>query len=362
MFLASHAPPMNIIHLVPSLDPSDGVGHYATVLAKALNSHLGISNRMVEARFVGDRSRGFLVRALASRRPEALAVALSHGSATGGVLITHLSHYGFAKRGNPVWLVRGLERWIRLRPAARLIVMFHELYATGPPWRSSFWLSPVQRWITRRLLELCDFAVTTTQRYETTLLRWRPKVLLRRLPMFSTVGEPALNSRPADRANVAVIFGRVGIEDQLYGKMASPLAEIVTALNIERIIDIGPRSRPVPAMIGQAPVELYGFLPADSVSNILKGARYGFIAYPPHLLEKSSIFAAYAAHGVLPIVLWRNTRQNQGQEPLFLGDHEIRSFSSEQSFLFQTRLRDWYGSHSISKHSKIWEDLILDLL
>ena len=354
---------MNIIHLVPNLDPSDGVGNYATLLAKALNSNAGIPNQMVVASSGGpsDRSCGFPVRVLSSRRPEALATALSHASATGSVLIAHLSHYGFAERGTPFWLVRGLERWIRLRPAARLIVMFHELYATGPPWRSSFWLSPVQRGITRRLLELCDSAITTTPRYETALLRWRPNVLLRRLPMFSTVGEPAFVSPPADRGNVAVVFGRAGVEDRLYGRMASRLAEIVTTLDIERIIDIGPRSRPVSATIGHVPVELCGLLPADGVSKILKDARYGFIAYPPDLLGKSSTFAAYAAHGVLPILLWPNTRENPGQEPLFLCDKALRSFSPARSLVFQASLKDWYGSHSITNQSKIWEDLILSL-
>ena len=38
------------------------------------------------------------------------------------------------------------------------------------------------------------------------------------------------------------------------------------------------------------------------------------------LLGKSNTFAAYAAHGVLPILLGRNTRRNPGQEPFFLDD------------------------------------------
>jgi hypothetical protein len=351
---------MNIVHLVPSLDPCDGVGNYATLLAKALYSHTGILNRIIVARS-GDRNSGFPVMVLASRTPEAVAAALSGDCDRGDVLIAHLSHYGFATRGTPFWLVRGIERWINRRPAVRLIVMFHELYAFGPPWRSSFWLLPVQKWITRRFLEICDSAVTTTERYETALLNWRPNVALRRLPIFSLVGEPAFVSPPTDRANVAVVFGRAGVEDWLYDRRASDLAELVTKLNIQRIIDIGPRSRPVPAMIGHVAVEVRGVLPADGISNILQDARYGLIAYPSDFLGKSSTFAAYAAHGVLPILLWRNTRGNPGQEPLFLGDEGLRSFSPEQSLVFQARLRDWYASHSITTQSKIWEDLIVSL-
>ena len=351
---------MNITHLVPRLDPSDGVGNYATLLAESLYSHTGILNRMIVARS-GDRNLGLPVTVLASRTPEAVAAALSGDCDRGGVLIAHLSHYGFAPRGTPFWLVRGIERWIDRRPAVRLIVMFHELYAFGPPWRSSFWLLPVQKWITRRFLEICDSAVTTTERYETALLNWRPNVALRRLPIFSLVGEPAVVSPPTDRANVAVVFGRAGVEDWLYGRRASDLAELVTKLNIERIIDIGPRSRPVPAMIGHVPVKVRGVLPANSISNILQDARYGLIAYPSDLLGKSSTFAAYAAHGVLPILLWRNTRKNPGQEPLFLDDKALRSFSPEQSLVCQARLRDWYASHSITNQSKVWKDLIVSL-
>ena len=347
---------MNIVHLVPSLDPSDGVGNYATLLAKALYSHTGISNQIIVDRS-DHRNCGLPVIALASRTPEATAAALSVASDSGSVLIAHLSHYGFATRGTPFWLLRGIERWMRLHPTVRLIVMFHELYAFGPPWRSSFWLSPVQKWITRRFLELCESAVTTTERYETALLTWRPNVMLRRLPNFSTVGEPGCVSPPTDRANVAVVFGRAGVEDWVYGRMWSEFAEILGRVNVQRLIDIGPRSRPVPTMVGHVPVEVRGVLPPDIISNILQDARYGLIAYPSDLLGKSSTFAAYAAHGVIPLILCPNGRTPSG-ETLFLCNEAIRSLGPKESVDLQAGLVEWYRAHSISNQTKTWEDLI----
>ena len=350
---------MNIVHIVPSLDPSEAVGNYAILLAKALHVQTQIPNRMVLARS-SDTNCGFPVMVLSPHTPEAVAAALTDECDSNGVVIAHLSHYGFATRGTPFWLLRGVERWISLRPPGRLIVVFHELYALGPPWSSSFWLSPLQKWITRRFLEICDFAVTTTERYETALLNWRPNAALRRLPVFSLVGEPAFVLPAADRASVAVVFGSTGVEDRLYGRMASTLVEIITKLNIERIIDIGPRLRAVPAMIGQVPVEVLGALPADCISKILQDARYGLIAYPSDMLEKSTIFAAYAAHGVIPLLLWPNTRVPD-KEALFLCNEAIRSLSPGESLILQARLTAWYRAHSTAHQIKAWEDLIREV-
>ena len=84
-----------------------------------------------------------------------LQKSLSAPDATTPVIL-HYVGYGYEKRGCPLWLIRGLESWKRNHRVHRLLVIFHELYAAGSPWQSSFWNSPVQRWITGRLARLAD--------------------------------------------------------------------------------------------------------------------------------------------------------------------------------------------------------------
>ena len=44
-------------------------------------------------------------------------------------------------------------------------------------------------------------------------------------------------------------------------------------------------------------------LPAEVVSQELLGARIGVCFHPPTLLAKSTVHAAYCAHGVAPVIL-----------------------------------------------------------
>ena len=66
-------------------------------------------------------------------------------------VLLHYANYGYAPRGCPFWLIEGLGRWKKRNPRSQLAVMFHELYASASPWRSAFWLSPIQRRLASRL-------------------------------------------------------------------------------------------------------------------------------------------------------------------------------------------------------------------
>src|SRR5262245_42265036 len=112
----------SIVHLVPRLGAaSNGVADYARALAAALDSQHRIRSQIIE-----------------SRSAAALAGPLERCDR----LLLHYVNYGYSPRGCPFWLVRGLSGWRRQRPQARLLTVFHELYALNAPWRSSFWLSP----------------------------------------------------------------------------------------------------------------------------------------------------------------------------------------------------------------------------
>src|ERR1051325_4758398 len=148
-----------LIQIVPYLPPAlSGVGDYAFLLARKLRSAHGINTRFLVADGSwrgGPELDGFAVESIANGDPASLQKSLSAAGAAAPVIL-HYVGYGYEKRGCPLWLIRGLESWKRNHRVRRLLVIFHELYASGSPWQSSFWNSPVQRWITARLARLAD--------------------------------------------------------------------------------------------------------------------------------------------------------------------------------------------------------------
>src|SRR5688572_2399723 len=83
---------------------------------------------------------------------------------TSSIIVLHYVGYGYSPRGCPVWLLSKLEKYLAETNYA-LITIFHEIYATGPPWRSSFWLSPIQRWLAGKFLDMSRAAITCMPLY-----------------------------------------------------------------------------------------------------------------------------------------------------------------------------------------------------
>src|SRR6266508_864159 len=143
-----------IIQIVPKLPPSiSGVGDYAYLLARELRAAQDIDTRFVvcDPSWQGAKDLdGFTVSRINDRRADILIEQISDCGMP-SVLVLQYAGYGYQKRGCPVWLVKALDEWKRQDSMRRVLVMFHELYASGPPWRSSFWTSRVQRALVKSL-------------------------------------------------------------------------------------------------------------------------------------------------------------------------------------------------------------------
>ena len=290
-------------------DP-DGVTNYALALAGALRAHRGINSVFlsgtpsVEATPVEDSWKTVCVP---KRKAQMLADTVQFLSAetNARAVVLHFSGYGYQKRGVPIWLVQGLRIWSRGAGCVPLITIFHELYATGRPWQSAFWVSPLQKQIARTILNLSSAAITPTDLYRKRLSEWRDgdATEITAMPVFSNVGEPGCGPAPCARTAAAVVFGLAGVENVIFGSYRPEIERIISALGIEKIFDMGPRLSAMPRTLGGVPVIAKGVLPQDAVCELLQRARFGFVAYPLDFIGKSSVFAAYAAHGVVPIVL-----------------------------------------------------------
>jgi hypothetical protein len=127
-------------------------------------------------------------------------------------VIVQMSGYGFDRRGIPLWLVRDIAA--RRDSIRNLGVFFHELYASGPPWRSSFWLSPVQRLICRKLVESCDFWMTNRDASADWLKRYGGDKPYAKLAVCSSMGERL--SVSVERNRSVVVFGSAGVRAASY--------------------------------------------------------------------------------------------------------------------------------------------------
>ncbi len=70
-------------------------------------------------------------------------------------VILHYVGYAYHPKGVPLWLPAALRDW-KAHSNGRLCVMFHELYASGSPRQSAFWLQPWSKKIVANLVGLSD--------------------------------------------------------------------------------------------------------------------------------------------------------------------------------------------------------------
>jgi hypothetical protein len=358
----------SVISIVPRLPPAiDGVGDYALNLARQLRKDFNIQTHFV----VGNTKwngvveiEGFPVSQVSDRSADALLTLLS-GDRTSPILL-HYVGYGYAQRGCPVWLVNGLQRWKSIFPKRSLITMFHEISASGPPWTSAFWLSPVQKNLAACLAQLSDRCVTSKQLYADIITRISNGKYnqVPFLPVFSNIGEPEkLPLDLSERQPRLVIFGGVSKRARVYGNCQTTLEYVCHKLNIEEIWDVGIPTGITPSSIDKVPILEIGEQPAKEISNILTQSLAGFSDYNPDYLAKSTIFAAYCAHRLLPINSKITSSIIDGIEP---GTHywvpNTQYENLGDNFNFQAiadNAYSWYQTHNLSSQVKTFAKYII---
>jgi hypothetical protein len=93
------------------------------------------------------------------------------------------------------------------------------------------------------------------------------------------------------------------------------------------------------------------------VSELLAGSLAGFVGYPAPFLAKSTIFAAYCAHRVLPICAWSRSRNGEPVPP-FWTPREGEDVIPGHLQALADRAHTWYGGHTASRHAVAFSDLL----
>lgn len=272
---------------------------------------------------------------------------------SGDLLLIHFSGYGFQKRGVPTWLNKKISS---LRKNFRVFgVVFHELYASGPPWGSAFWLSGIQQKIVRDLARQADFLFTNRDSAAEWLTKRAPSVPYAAMPVFSNVGEPSsidLEVSDISREPTVVVFGSNTMRKMVYDWNDGEIFAVARQQGLH-IHDIGPtiQDTALAQRMAREGVIVKGRLSAEQVSAAMLRAEYGALVYRPNDAGKSGIFAAYAAHGVCPLMLCKDGDARDG---FLLGINYLDGFDAlggEKSGFDPRRIgraaRQWYEPHSI---------------
>jgi hypothetical protein len=294
-------PNRQLIQIVPRLTPGRcGVSDHATMLAHELEFRFGVKTTFVLLNSGEASDLSFpVVRCVI---PELFDVCASMIEGQLGTILVHMSGYGYCPNGAPVHLAETLAR-MRASGLFRIAVYFHELFATGAPWKSAFWYSRRQKSVMRTIANLSELVLTNTSYHAAWLqqqLARRKAASIRLLPVFSTVGEARRNTDMKLRAQAMAVFGLPASRRKSYEEL-SYLGAMLHGLGIERILDVGRDCDP-PQNIDGVRVQSVGELPAPEIADLLSKSTFGFMSHPAFCLAKSSIFAAYCAQGLIPVL------------------------------------------------------------
>lgn len=338
--------------LISKLAPQNcGIGEQTSLLLEELRVRQGIEGGVLVASPQWD----------AAKAPTMPRSQRWTGSPPEGtkVLMLQYSGYGYAKRGAPVGLAMQIRRMRRKHPEIRMVTMFHELFAYGPPTSSSFWLSPVQRWVAWTLARLSDQVIANRTASAVWLEKHAPhlrgKIFVS--PVFSNLGEACDAPPPSQREAHLVFFG---YQAELWDAGFTGLRRVIEALKPARVTILG-RSAEIPAEVfGGIAVTRTGYLGAEEVSTLLRTARWGLVAYNPEYLGKSSLLAAFMGHGVVPLLVDGHLPLSEGLERgvHLLAVNELGGSSPDLDAISAAG-QQWYRPHNRENTAAAFAKLLL---
>ena len=340
---------MRVLYITTGLPPLIcGVGDYSMALAKALTKE-GVQGSFLVARWpraeLPEEVEGYRTVCIKNHNSETLCEALEAVAATSVLL--HFSGYGYGSRGLCTWLSEGLERWKSRSAGRRIVSMFHELYAMGPPWRASFWTALPQRSIARRLVGISDWIMCGREEMGAKIAKWKAAGV-DVIPVFSNVGELEQPLVIFARPPRAVVFGQQPLRARTW-RMISSASAWLKRLGIVEILDIGPTIGVRP-FAGDVEVRVLGVRSREEISSVLAECRLGITAYDDERLASSGTIAAYMAHGCAVLNLAATGRARDG---LAYGEQLLhpRDVTVDPERV-AARAHSWYRAHDTTRTAR----------
>jgi hypothetical protein len=350
-----------LIQVVSQLKPQRcGVSDHAILLARELEGAFGIRTAFVVLNSAETCESQFQqVHCAPSQLSEACG-SLSEGQPS--AILVHCSGYGYSADGAPFPLSEAIER-VRATGQFRIGVYFHELFATGMPWRSAFWCMHRQQQVVRRLAKASDLIVTNSSHH----MRWLEREAIQRgmtefrlLPMLSNVGESPELPPMSGRRPTMVVFGIPGTRRVAYRRL-STLGRLLHSLGIEEIVDAGLEFGGPTKLCG-IPVRRMGVLAAPDLAGILSQSIFGFAQHESFALAKSGVFAGLCAFGAIPVI----PKSFEGEvDGLIDGVHLISPRTAKAALSgglegCSAAAWNWYSGHRLHQHASTYAQLLFE--
>jgi hypothetical protein len=332
----------NVLQIVPKIPGDrDGVGDYALRLARILSADFGITTSF------------------------AVAAELESSRKNHEYVILHYVNYGYQKRGVPFGLLSNLRN-LRRNSRGRFVTVLHELYASGPMWRSAFWLQPFQRHIARSIAQISDLCLVSSETMLNQLRALWPNVCAEVHPAFSNFGEPSLLSDQFSNRNPHrwVICGGTALIERSLRSFRAILNKIPEFFSPRELLVLGgsdnPATRSLFVDLANVRVDYRSEIDAGEASQVLSTCSFGWLDYfhrpdvPSDVILKSSAFGAMCAHGVIPVFPHRGSPiaidGNALPGPYFIDERFIELPPASDREKVATQIYHWYQRHALSEH------------
>lgn len=346
----------SILQIVPRPPGSqEGVGDYALTVARKLRQRFA-------------RNTTFVTNGVA-RIEDDFEILSPIDSVSGHKdfehVILHYVNYGYHKRGVPFRLL-SILRQVRRQCPGRLLTIFHELYASGPPWKSAFWLRPFQIQIAKSISRLSDTCIVSGETMLAQIKKLTPHANVRMHPVPSNFGEPSLSpdqfiNRSANRW--VICGGTVLVERSLRSLLAS-LNQIPEIFSPRELFILGGKENAaIRSLVVDLPNIRCDYRPEIAVSEasqILSSSTFAWLDYfhhvdvPTDVVLKSSAFAAACAHGVIPIVPSRGSPISLDGDrlpgPFFVDSNSCQLPVADDRAKVAAQFYNWYQRHASSEH------------
>jgi len=226
-----------------------------------------------------------------------------------------------------------LAEWLSASEERKLVVMFHEMWATGKPWQSAFWQVSAQKACVERLFDLASCAIVSNATNEKHLREFAREGRIVQIPLGSTYsysGSGAKNWRSA------VVFGRWWSRETAIKMHAQLIKRLDRARLIEQFVLAGescsPANDPGLNLLKKwklnAPVHCEFDLAIDSLPQAFLDSGLALMSARTSALMKSTAFHISASLGQVAIA-----RQNKpADSPLLSGRHFL-SYSDPQTII-----------------------------
>lgn len=236
----------------------------------------------------------------------------------GDNVIFQMSHYGYQKKGMPLWIINELKNV--KNKSSSFGIFFHELFISANILDPRFVIKIIQKYINIKLLQSCDYWITSNSYYA----KWLKKHSLNSksyvCPVHSNINHKILKVKKNKK--FAVIFGTAGSRIIIYKKYFNELKSWILENNII-LFDVGPEIQNFDLKElckKHFKIKITGRLSSKKVANLFSKTSYGIFITPDVIIDKSGVMAAYSSYKICPINLFDLKNKNSNKKSKrFLG-------------------------------------------